>query len=159
MHKTVYMTQRSKPSRLWSCMDSLCGAACTKVVWTSFAQILISIYKKHILLESSCDALSEKRANPVQPLGHYIAELRSFKYLAIGKTRLHTGFYLVTERCCPYRSVPAILQQSTGYCSFITNYAYLLSELIACWNATWNVIKCSKRPVTAHVNECVSNLI
>ena len=36
---------------------------------------------------------------------------------------------------------------------------YLLSELIACWNATWNVIKCSKRHVTAHVNECVSNLL
>ena len=30
---------------------------------------------------------------------------------------------------------------------------YLLSELIACWNATWNVIKCSKGHVTAHVND------
>ncbi len=83
----------------------LYGAACTKVVWSSFGQVLLSLYKKRILLESSCDALSEKRANP-----RVVAELRSFKDLAIGKARLHTGFYLLTERCCPSRSVPTIAQ-------------------------------------------------
>ena len=40
------------------------------VVWSSFNQVLLSVYKKHILLESACETLSEKRVSPVQSLGH-----------------------------------------------------------------------------------------
>ena len=37
------------------------GAACTKIVWSSFEEVLLSIHKKRILLESACEALLGKR--------------------------------------------------------------------------------------------------
>ena len=45
------------------------GTAHTIVVWSSFGQVWLAKHKKRILLECTCEALSGKRANPVQPLG------------------------------------------------------------------------------------------
>ena len=95
---------------LWSCLSS-------------FGQVLLSIYKKCILLEFADDALSEKRFNP-----RVVAALWSLNYRAAGKTRLPTGYCRQTVRCYPFRSVPTTLYRSTGYCSFVTSYAYLCFE-------------------------------
>ena len=59
-----------------------------------------------------------------------VVVLQSVNYLAVGKVRLHTGFYLQMARCCHSRSVPTIFQQSTGHCNFIKSYTYLCFESV-----------------------------
>ena len=54
----------------------------------------------------------KSKSTPFNPW--VVAVLWSFKYLAV--SRLHTGFYLLTESYCPSWSVLTTLQQSTGCC-------------------------------------------
>ena len=86
---TVF-TQRQSGSWTQSC-DSLrdrgvvwilYGAASTKVPWSSFGQVLLP----RNALESACEALSEKRVNPVQPSGHCSATVSELSSCRQGET-------------------------------------------------------------------------
>ena len=123
----------------------LYGDACTKVLWSSLATFCYQ-YTRNAYCWNPLVMRFQKSGQPRSTPG-LLACYGHLNYLAVGKARLHTGFCQQTAIRCTSRSIPTILQQSTGYCSFITNYAYLrleseldaylasistFSELIAC---------------------------
>ena len=83
--------------------------------------VLCYHYTRNTLLESACEAISEKQVKPIQPLGHCGVTVLSISIYVT------TGFNQPTARCCPSRSVSTILHQSTGDCSSMLTVFFSVS--------------------------------
>ena len=84
------------------------GAACTKVGWSTFGQVLLSIHKKAYCWNSLVKRFQESQLTPFNLFA--VAVLWSLNNLAVGKARLPTGLYRQSARCCSSRSAPTFLQ-------------------------------------------------